>query len=85
MRRMMAISLLGKENTGLVIVDVQEKLMGVMGQRERVVDRVLKLLDLARVFQLPVILTEQNPQFLGSTLERLLTASIPRFIAAKVK
>ena len=68
MRRIMAISLLGKENTGLVIVDVQEKLMGVMGQKERVVDRVSKLLDLARVFQLPVILTEQNPQFLGATL-----------------
>ena len=42
--------------------------MGVMGQKERVVDRVSKLLDLARVFQLPVILTEQNPQFLGATL-----------------
>ena len=55
MRRIMAISLLDKENTELVIVDVQEKLMGVMGQKERVVDRVLKLLDLARVFQLPVI------------------------------
>lgn len=64
----MAISLLRKENTGLVIVDVQEKLMGVMGQKERVVDRVLKLLDLARVFQLPIILTEQNPKHLGTTL-----------------
>jgi len=64
----MAISLLNKENTGLVIVDVQEKLMGVMGQRERVIDRVSKLLDLARVFQLPVIVTEQNPKNLGPTL-----------------
>ena len=64
----MAISLLNKENTGLVIVDVQEKLMGVMGQRERVIDRVSKLLDLARVFQLPVIVTEQNPKHLGPTL-----------------
>ncbi len=64
----MTISLLNKENTGLVIVDVQEKLMGVMGQRERVIDRVGKLLDLARVFELPVIVTEQNPQHLGPTL-----------------
>ena len=68
MWRIMAISLLDKENTGLVIVDVQEKLMGVMDQKERVVDRVSKLLDLARIFQLPVILTEQNPRFLGSAL-----------------
>ena len=64
----MAISLLRKENTGLVIIDVQEKLAGVMDRKERLVDRVLKLLDLARVFQLPVIVTEQNPRFLGSTL-----------------
>ncbi len=42
--------------------------MGVMGQKERVVDRVNKLLDLARVFELPVIVTEQNPKHLGPTL-----------------
>ena len=52
----------------MVIVDVQEKLAGVMGRKERLVDRLLKLIELARVFQLPIILTEQNPQFLGSTL-----------------
>ena len=64
----MAISLLNKENTGLIIVDAQEKLMQVMGQKERVTDRILKLLDLARVFHLPVILTEQYSKNLGPTL-----------------
>ena len=42
--------------------------MGVMGQKDRVTDRLLKLLDLARVFELPVILTEQNPNHLGPTI-----------------
>ena len=42
--------------------------MGVMGQKERVTDRILKLLDLARVFHLPVILTEQYSKWLGPTL-----------------
>lgn len=74
----MAISLLRKENTGLVIVDVQEKLTGVMGQKERVVDRVLKLLDLARIIQLPVILTEQNPKHLGPTLSAI-QESLPEY------
>lgn len=64
----MAISLLNKENTGLIIVDVQEKLMQVMGQKERVTDRILKLLDLVCVFHLPVILTEQYSKWLGPTL-----------------
>ncbi len=64
----MTISLLNQENTGLVIVDAQEKLLQVMGQAERVIDRLLKLLDLARVFHLPVILTEQYSKHLGPTL-----------------
>ena len=70
----MAISILNKENTGLIIVDAQEKLMGVMGKKERVTDRMLKLLDLARVFQLPVIVTEQNPKHLGPTLQAIREA-----------
>ena len=64
----MSISLLNKENTGLIIVDVQEKLMKVMGNPDRVVDRIVKLLHLSRVFKLPVILTEQYSKWLGPTL-----------------
>jgi nicotinamidase-related amidase len=74
----MAISRLNKENTGLVIVDVQEKLAGVMGQKERVLDRIIKLLDLARVFQLPVIVTELNPRFMGSILPAI-RESLPTY------
>jgi nicotinamidase-related amidase len=74
----MTISKLNKENTGLVIVDAQEKLMGVMGQKDRVTDRMLKLLDLARVFQLPVIVTEQNPKHLGPTLPAI-RESLPAY------
>jgi nicotinamidase-related amidase len=64
----MNISLLTRENTGLIIVDAQEKLMQVMGNPERVSDRIVKVLHLSRLFSLPVILTEQNPKLLGSTI-----------------
>ena len=64
----MTISLLKSENTGLIVVDAQEKLMKVMRDPERVTDRILKLLHLARVFHLPVILTEQYSKWLGPTL-----------------
>jgi len=64
----MTISLLNKEDTGLVVVDAQEKLMQVMREPERVVDRMIKLLHLAQVYDLPVILTEQYPKWLGPTL-----------------
>ena len=67
----MAAFQLDKENTGLIIVDVQEKLMGVMGRRERVIDSIVKLLHLSVLYNLPVILTEQYPKWLGPTLPEI--------------
>ena len=64
----MTISKLDKENTGLLIIDVQEKLMQVMGQRQRVADNITKLVLLSKLFDFPVILTEQYPKWLGPTL-----------------
>ena len=64
----MKTPLLVKENTGLLIIDVQEKLMEVMGQKKRVTDNIVKLLNLSRLYNLPVILTEQYPKWLGPTL-----------------
>lgn len=70
----MKISLLTRENTGLVIVDAQEKLMQVMADPDRVSDRMVKLLHLSRIFHLPVILTEQNPRLLGPTIPAVRAA-----------
>ncbi len=64
----MKTPLLVKENTGLLIIDVQEKLMEVMGQKKRVTENIVKLLNLSRLYDLPVILTEQYPKWLGPTL-----------------
>jgi nicotinamidase-related amidase len=64
--------------TGLIIVDVQEKLMQVMGNPDRVTDRIVKLLHLSRVFKLPVILTEQYSKWLGPTLPRI-KESLPEY------
>ena len=60
--------LLEKANTGLVIIDVQEKLMPVIEQRQRIIENIKKLLLLSKLFHLPVILTEQYPEWLGPTL-----------------
>ncbi|VAX17748.1 Isochorismatase [hydrothermal vent metagenome] len=64
----MKISLLQKEETGIVIVDVQEKLVPVMSRGENVIANIQKSLLLAKCFDLPVILTEQYPKWLGSTV-----------------
>ena len=63
--------LLEKENTGLLIIDVQEKLMPVIEQRQRINENIRKLLLLTKLFRLPVILTEQYPKWLGSTLSEI--------------
>ena len=76
----MALTLLDKKSTGLVVVDMQEGLMKVMARRAEVLDQTVKLLHLVRVFSLPVIVTEQYPQRIGQTvpmLRELLPAYAP--------
>jgi len=63
--------LLMRANTALVLMDVQEKLAAVMAQREAVVARMGLLVELVKLFGLPVIVTEQYPQGLGRTLPEL--------------
>jgi nicotinamidase-related amidase len=67
----MTISILNKENTGLLIIDVQEKLMQVMGKKEGVVENINRLVLLSKLFDFPVIITEQYPKWLGPTLPEL--------------
>jgi nicotinamidase-related amidase len=59
------------EKSALVIIDIQEKLMKVMSDRDQVVRNTLILLELANQFQLPVIVTEQYPKGLGPTVPEI--------------
>ncbi|MBW1803147.1 MAG: isochorismatase family protein, partial [Deltaproteobacteria bacterium] len=65
------MKLLSRESTGLLVVDVQEKLMPVMGKKQRVIDNIITLLKLSKIFELPVILTEQYPKWLGPTIPEI--------------
>lgn len=67
-----------KKHTGIVVVDVQTKLMAVMRHREAVIQNILKLLHLSRLFTLPVILTEQYARMLGTTVNEV-KESLPRY------
>lgn len=67
----MTTPLLSADNTGIVIIDMQEKLIPVMGRKERVVDNILKLIHLSKLFNLSVILTEQYPKWLGPTIPEI--------------
>jgi len=64
----MKLSLLTHVNTGLLIVDAQERLMQAMGNADRVRDHMVKLIHLAQVYGLPITVTEQNPRSIGPTI-----------------
>ena len=72
------MKLLERENTGLLVIDVQENLLPVMGQKQRVTGNIIKLLNLSTLFRLPVLLTEQYPKWLGPTISEIIE-SLPDY------
>jgi nicotinamidase-related amidase len=61
-----------REDSVLVIIDVQERLMPVIANREKVEGNVVRLLKFAEIIGLPAILTEQEK--LGDTVPEVLEA-----------
>ncbi|HXI82584.1 MAG TPA: hydrolase [Verrucomicrobiae bacterium] len=53
------------ENTALVVIDVQEKLMNVMPRRAETLAAIQKLIGAARVLKLPTLVTAQYIKGLG--------------------
>jgi nicotinamidase-related amidase len=63
-----------KENTVLLIVDIQDKLAAVMKEKDRVVKNNLHLVELAKMIGMPVMVTEQYPRGLGTTVPEIREA-----------
>jgi nicotinamidase-related amidase len=66
--------ILNKDNSILVIVDIQEKLAAVMKQKEKTVSNCLHLIEAAKLLHIPVIVTEQYPKGLGHTVKKIKEA-----------
>lgn len=58
----------------LVVIDIQERLAAVMEEREKVVANTRYLIELAKTFGIPVVVTEQYPKGLGRTVPELTDA-----------
>lgn len=65
---------LEKEQSVLLIIDLQEKLMKVMKDKEKVFKNTMLLIETAKTLDIPVILTEQYPKGLGTTCEEIKNA-----------
>jgi len=60
-----------KENSALLIVDVQEKLAPAMKVRDEVIGNCIHLLELAKLLNIAVVITEQYPKGLGLTVPEI--------------
>src|SRR5262245_47040049 len=63
--------LMSRDDTGLLVVDVQEKLMPLIAGQRRIVWNISRLIRGAGVLGVPVAATEQYPQGLGPTVPEL--------------
>lgn len=63
--------MLVKENTGLVVIDIQGKLANIVHDSELLLSNTIKLIKGAQALGLPVLCLEQNPEKLGSTATEL--------------
>ena len=61
------------QKTALLVIDVQEKLIRVMDGRkwEDMQQNLLNLIHLAKLYHIPLVVTEQYPQGLGPTIDSI--------------
>lgn len=62
------------DSSVLVVVDVQEPFARAMAERASLVTNILTLVRVARILDVPVVVTEQNATKLGPTLPELASA-----------
>ncbi|MDZ7344816.1 MAG: hydrolase [candidate division KSB1 bacterium] len=73
-------TLLDRQHTGLLAVDIQERIHAVMRFREEVQNNAVKLIRGCQLLRVPIFLTEQYPQGLGHTIAPIrfaLQATLP--------
>ena len=68
---------LQREETVLLVVDIQERLAVAMAEREKVVVNAGHLIAAAKLLGVPVVHTEQYPKGLGPTVPELRAALEP--------
>jgi nicotinamidase-related amidase len=62
---------LDKEDAALLIIDIQERLAPAMKEKDKVVKNCQHLIELAKMINIPILVTEQYPKGLGRTVPEL--------------
>ncbi|MFQ5602334.1 MAG: hydrolase [bacterium] len=66
--------ILRREHAALLVVDVQQKIAAVMRHKEHVVENIVKLIKACSILNVPILVSEQYPQGLGSTITEIAEA-----------
>ncbi len=72
--------MLDKENTALLIIDIQERLVAAIKDKvgEAVVNNCQHLIEISKMLNMPITLTEQYPKGLGQTVNEIKN-SLPEY------
>lgn len=62
---------LGADNSVLLVIDIQDKLLAKIPNRDSLVRNVGFLMDVAKLMDIPILVTEQYPKGLGPTTAAL--------------
>ena len=65
------LPLLTTVDSQLVVIDVQERLLPVIRNHQKIAASIRFLMDSAAILSVPAVVTEQYPKGLGSTVESL--------------
>jgi len=63
--------MLAIENSLLVVIDVQDRLVRVMHEKEALLENLQKIIKGAGILDIPMIATEQDPEKLGATVPEI--------------
>jgi nicotinamidase-related amidase len=63
--------LMNREDSALLVVDAQVKLLDIIPGRERIIWNIRRLLDAAKILGVPIAATEQYPDRLSPTVPEL--------------
>ena len=63
--------LMNREDSALLVIDVQETLIKLISDRKRIIWNVRRLLDAAKILGVPIAATEQYPERLSPTVPEL--------------
>lgn len=65
---------LDRNEAVLAVIDIQEKLASVMKDRQKVIPNAIHLIEASKILNISILLTEQYPKGLGTTVEEIKKA-----------